>query len=83
MITIKIRKYYGTKNMVGAKIEELRQRKRIKQKDFIAQLQIYGVDINPTSYSKLEGQTRIVTDIELYYISKILNIDIKELYNEK
>lgn len=69
--------------MVGAKIEELRQRKRIKQKDFIAQLQIYGVDINPTSYSKLEGQTRIVTDIELYYISKILNIDIKELYNEK
>lgn len=53
---MKIRhKEYGNCNMVGRKVEELRKEKRIKQKDFIAQLQLAGVDMNPTSYSKLEG----------------------------
>lgn len=66
--------------MVGSTIEKLRKSKKIKQKDFIAQLQIYGVDINPTSYSKLEGQIRSATDIELFYIAKILNVEIGELY---
>lgn len=81
MITIKSRRLYGTKNIVGKQIEQFRKAKNIKQKDFIAQLQTYGVDINPTSYSKLEGQMRIATDIELFYIAKILNIEIKELFS--
>ena len=66
--------------MVGATIEELRKKRNIKQKDFVAKLQTYGLDINPTSYSKLEGQIRVATDIELFYIAKILNVEIFELY---
>lgn len=78
---MKIRKQpLGTNNMVGAKVESIRKRKGIKQKDFIAQIQSNGVDINPTSYSKLEGQTRIATDKEIYVIAKILNVDIDELF---
>lgn len=46
---------YGNANMVGKNIERLRKERGIKQKDFIAQIQTMGVDINPTSYSKLEG----------------------------
>ena len=42
-------------NMVGRRIEELRKSRGIKQKDFIAMMQCEGCDINPTSYSKLEG----------------------------
>ena len=47
---------YGTCNMVGQNIERLRKEKGIKQKDLIAKMQTMGFDINPTSYSKLEGQ---------------------------
>ncbi len=48
-----------------------------------SKLQVYGLDINPTSYSKLEGQVRIATDIEIYAIAKILNVSLEELYIEK
>ena len=78
---MKIRKQtYGTKNIVGKNIERLRKLKGIKQKDFIAQLQIMGCDMNPTSYSKLEGQIRSATDKEIYVISKLLGVSIEELF---
>lgn len=73
---------YGTKNMVGRNIERLRKERKIKQKDFISQMQIMGCDINPTSYSKLEGQIRSATDRELYVIAKILGVPIEELFKE-
>ena len=71
---------YGNANMVGRNIERLRKEKGIKQKDFIAKMQIMGCDINPTSYSKLEGQVRSATDREIYTISKILNVPMEELF---
>lgn len=80
-VVMKIRKQpLGTNNIIGARVESIRKRKGIKQKDFIAQIQSNGVDINPTSYSKLEGQTRIATDKEIYVIAKILDVDINELF---
>ena len=81
---MKIRKNdYGTCNLVGKNIEKLRKQKGIKQKDFISKIQTMGVDINPTSYSKLEGQIRSATDKELYVIAKILAIPIEELFNDE
>ena len=78
---MKIRtKSYGDANMVGKNIERLRKIKNIKQKDFIARLQTLGCDINPTSYSKLEGQIRSATDKEIYYISKVLSVPMEQLY---
>lgn len=73
---------YGNKNLVGRNIERLRKMKGIKQKDFIAQIQIMGCDMNPTSYSKLEGQVRSATDKEIFVISKILNVTMEELFEE-
>ena len=79
---MKIRKKeYGTANMVGKTIERLRKEKGIKQKDFIAKIQVLGCDMNPTSYSKLEGQIRSATDRELFAISQVLGVKIEELFN--
>lgn len=78
---MKIRKHeYGNCNMIGRNVEKLRKERGIKQKDFISKMQIFGCDINPTSYSKLEGQVRIATDKEVFAISKILNVDMNELF---
>ena len=74
---------YGNANMVGKKIEQLRKERGIKQKDFIAKMQVMGCDINPTSYSKLEGQVRSATDKEIYVISKILNVTMEELFDKE
>lgn len=78
---MKIRKQeYGNANMVGRNIEHLRKDRGIKQKDFIAKMQVMGCDINPTSYSKLEGQIRNATDKEIHVISKILNVPMEDLF---
>ncbi len=74
---------YGDKNLVGKNIEYLRKERGIKQKDFIAQIQLFGCDMNPTSYSKLEGQIRSATDKEIYVISKILGVKMEELFEER
>ena len=80
---MKTRKHeYGDANIVGRNIEALRKKRNIKQKDFIAQMQVMGCDINPTSYSKLEGQVRSATDKELYYIAKIFNVSMEELFGD-
>ena len=78
---MKLRKQgYGDANMIGRNIERLRKERGIKQKDFIARIQIMGCDMNPSSYSKLEGQIRSATDKEIYFIAKILNVKIEELF---
>lgn len=74
---------YGDCNLVGRNVERLRKRRAIKQKDFISRMQTLGCDINPTSYSKLEGQVRIATDKEIFVISKILAVPMEALFDEK
>ena len=81
---MKIRKQdYGTANLVGRNIERMRRERGIKQKDFIAQIQVMGCDINPTSYSKLEGQLRSATDREIFAIAKILNVPMEKRFEDK
>ena len=81
---MKIRKQeYGSTNMVGKTIERLRKERGIKQKDFIAKMQVMGCDINPTSYSKLEGQVRSATDREIFVIAKILNVQMEDLFEQE
>ena len=70
---------YGDKNICGANIERLRKARGMKQRTLVAQMQLLGVDINPSSLSKLEGQTRAATDIELRAIADILKTTIDEI----
>lgn len=80
---MKIRKKeYGDSNLVGRNIERLRKEKGIKQKDFIAQMQTMGCDMNPTSYSKLEGQLRAATDKEIFVIAHLLGVSMEDLFSE-
>lgn len=71
---------YGDSNVVGKNVERLRKQRRIKQKDFVSKLQVMGCDINPTSFSKLEGQVRIATDREIYMIAKVLGVPMETLF---
>ena len=46
-------------------------------------LRSVGYDINPTSFSKLEGQVRSATDREVYAIAKLLNVTMEELFQDE
>ena len=73
---------YGDANLIGRNVERLRLARGIKQKDFISRMQVMGCDINPSSYSKLEGQVRSATDKEVLVIAKILGIPMEELFTD-
>ena len=66
----------------GANIGRVRKEKGLKQLEVVAQLQVAGVDINPSSYSKLEGQRRLASDIEVQAIARILDVPIEDLFAE-
>lgn len=70
---------YGNKNISGANIEKIRKQLGMKQTTLVSKMQLFGVDINPSSLSKLEGQTRLASDIELKAIAKILGVSIDTL----
>ena len=70
---------YGDKNICGENVESLRKEKGMKQITLVQRMQLLGVDINPSSLSKLEGQMRIATDRELWAIAKILGVTIDSL----
>ena len=73
------RKGYGDKNICGANVERIRKQRGMKQATLAAKMQLLGVDINLSSLSKLEGQMRIATDIELNAIAQILGVSMEEL----
>jgi len=70
---------YGDKNICGANIERIRKQLGMKQATLVAKMQLAGVDINPSSLSKLEGQVRIAADYELKVIAEILGVTMEEL----
>lgn len=66
----------GNKNLIGARVEAARKGQGMKQKELLAQLQVRGIDLNASGLSKLEGQLRYVTDMELLALSDILGVSV-------
>lgn len=69
----------GQRNIVGAKVVQIRQEKNIKQKDLVALLQSKGMDISDTSMSRLEGQNRLVQDFEVPVLAEALGVSVEWL----
>lgn len=71
----------GDKNLVGKNITAIREKQGISQKELLKRLIINGgVDsIGASALSKVEGQQRLVTDMELVAISKALDVKIEDL----
>jgi len=69
-------------NIIGANITHIRQTKDIKQKDLLARIQSKGIDITGSCLSKIEGQTRTVTDKELVIIANALEVNVTDLLSQ-
>ena len=75
MNILKIRKLtLGNRNIVGARITELRHKQNMKQIELLSKLQLAGIEMSTPALSLLEGQKRPVSDIELKALSDIFNV---------
>jgi len=69
----------GDRNIVGEKILAYRIANNILQKDFLAHLQIRGLDISAVSLARIEGQMRFVRDHEVIIIASAMKTTPNEL----
>lgn len=71
------------KNLIGPNLKRIRRSKNLTQSELSAKLETIAIYIDRASISKIESQSRIVTDYELVGLSKILNISIFDLLDDK
>lgn len=72
-----------TKNIVGLQVEVLRKQKGLRQKELVKLLSDKGFEISTSGLSKLENQTRRVTDVELIVLADVLEVTIDTLLDKE
>ncbi|MBQ9846499.1 MAG: helix-turn-helix transcriptional regulator [Clostridia bacterium] len=69
----------GNANMIGERVEQLRNINNMKQKDLQYHLNSKGIVMTASSLSKLEGQVRQVNDFEIVALADIFGISVAKL----
>ena len=69
----------GNNNICGIKIQALREKMNISQRELADLMQLNGIDMGKNAIQRIESGQRFVTDIELKVFSKVLNISFEEL----
>ena len=69
----------NNKNIIWKNLKSIRKEKHLTQADLAAKMQTFNLNIDQQMISKIENNSRIVTDYELAYFCKILGVDVKEM----
>ena len=69
----------GRCNVCGVQIAKKRKQAKKSQRLLAEDLQRLGLDVDKNAIQRIEAGRRFVTDIELIYISKALNVSYNEL----
>lgn len=69
----------GKNNICGKNIEFYRKQLKISQRELADMLQLAGLDIGKNAIQRIESGQRFVTDIELKFLSSVLNVQLEEL----
>lgn len=67
------------RNIAGSRVKTARIKNNMTQEELSVKLETLAVYIDRASISKLEQKKRIITDIELIALSKILNVSVNWL----
>lgn len=69
----------GKNNICGKNITKYRKELGISQRELADQLQLLGMSIDKNAIQRMESGQRFITDIEIIYLSKVLNRSFAEL----
>ena len=72
----------GENNRCGEQIAQLRMKEGWSQRKLADMLQLKGLDIDKNAIQRIEAGKRFVTDIELKYLAKVLNVSYETLLDE-
>ncbi len=72
----------GRNNVCGKKISVFRKQQGKSQRELADALQLMGLDVDKNAIQRIEAGKRFVTDIELVYLVKALNVSYEELLAE-
>jgi transcriptional regulator with XRE-family HTH domain len=67
-------------NLVGPQVHKWRNNHAWSQETLARKLQLLGWSISRHSLSKLELGQRRVSDCELFFLAKVLHIDLRDLF---
>lgn len=68
------------RNIIGKRIELIREDKLITQEQLTARLNTQGIEIDRPMVSRIESQTRCLLDYEILGIAKALGVSIEDLF---
>ena len=71
----------GRNNICGTQISKYRKDMGKSQRQLADALQLEGLDVDKNAIQRMESGQRFVTDIELVYLAKVLNISYEQLLN--
>ena len=74
--------YENNKNVVSEAVRQRRQKLRLTQSELAARMQTLGCQIDQQMISKIEHNTRFVTDYELVLLSRALKTSPDELLSD-
>lgn len=69
-------------NKIGPKIKRIREEKSMTQEELAIKCQLLEWNISRGTLAKIESQVRRVTDSEVEFIAKALDVEIAELFKE-
>ena len=69
----------GRNNLCGEVIECCRKEMGKSQRQLADMLQIAGLDIDKNAIQRIEAGKRFITDIEIRYFAKVLNLSYEAL----
>lgn len=67
-------------NIIGKQVKKFRTEQKLSQQQLSAKLETIAVYICRGSISRIEDQTRTVSDIELWGLARILNQPIESFF---
>ena len=70
------------KNVISKRLQEFRKAKGLSQSQLAAKMQTMGVNLDQQMISKIENNTRFVTDYELACFCKALEVSPEELLQD-
>lgn len=67
-------------NLIGKNVRKQRRKLKMSQQMLSNKLELQGVYVCRGSVSRIEDQSRTVTDIELYALARVLETSVEALF---
>lgn len=72
----------GKNNLCGSSVAKHRKDMGLSQRQLADALQLAGLDVDKNAIQRIEAGARFVTDIELVYLSRVLELSLDDLLGD-